>query len=702
MRPPPKHVPAAGVLGVLLGVAAPATAESRPYIFGCGITWGRWLGLPDPDAREFDRRSMDRIVQMGGTNCPANFAWGDIERTRGVYDWSYVDHQVDEALARGLTVFAYSGLTPDWALPPGILDQYGSGIGYRFPPDEQYIPDFENFFRALAARYRGRVIYYEFWNEPNGCSWINDGCANGHMAHTYVPWLIRWYEAMKQGDPDCVLAVGGLDYGEHVTQGAQYIEDIYVHGGGNHFDAVAIHPYGRPLHWQAIHDTYAVLTSRGHGHKSLWLNEYGWNTSDENLKAANVTTVLTELKKPEYHMVFMANHLVITDLPETPDNGHDYGLCGRNRQTLTLTPRQSWYAFQAVDKTFPIRADFAADVTSGPLPLTVRFTDLSDYPDATGWSWIFGDGQTSSQQNPVHTYTADGRYTVRLTVTGPRGTAVRQKTDYIEAGVPPPRPGVDNPSFEEASGSLNGWEIVVVQYQGPDNPPLDNGNPWGVTTPAGTHFAGKITSGMRMDFCLGQVVGTQAWHPSNGAVRWQLSALTQMHCSHENQPRPAGVQQVWEIGWMNDGSEPADIMSCDRYVTAASLDATYTGNALAAFLPVGAGGQISAVTGLRGLALRVRFTNSAAWWWTFNNIDNVAFTVTGLDRPVPGDFDGDTDVDPVDLQRFLSCRTAPGVPQPDALCREADLDRDEDVDSADFGILQRCLTGTGIPASPDC
>ncbi len=151
MRPAPRLFTATASITALFGAAVPAAAESRPYIFGCGITWGQWLQLAPQDAREFDRRSMDRILQMGGTNCPANFAWGDIERVRGVCDWSYVDHQVEEALARGLTVFAHSRLRPDWALPQGILDQYGPGIGYRFPPDEPYIPDFENLFRTAPG-----------------------------------------------------------------------------------------------------------------------------------------------------------------------------------------------------------------------------------------------------------------------------------------------------------------------------------------------------------------------------------------------------------------------------------------------------------------------------------------------------------------------------------------------------------------------
>ncbi len=425
------------LIGVVCSAGAgSAFGQARPYLYGCGMIWGQWLNYGTGNtAKLWDRRSFDKIAEMGGTNAPANFAWSDIEKVRGVYDWDYVDHQVAEANARGLEIFAYSGLTPDWAVDPAILAQYGSGIGYRFPPEDEFIPDFQNFFRALAARYKGQVKYYEFWNEPNGCSWINDGCSNGHMADTYVPWLILWYEAMKEGDPDCVLAVGGLDYNEGVTQGYTYIEDIYTHGGGDHFDAVAIHPYAQTgLHWQAITDTYQVLVNNGDGHKKLWLNEYGWNTSDENFRAQQLTNVLTELKKPEYHMVFQANYLIISDLPGTSDNGVDYGLCSRNTNTLELFPRQAWYAFQALDKVFPQQIAFSADVETGPASLAVQFTDESSYANITQWQWDFGDGQTSSTMNPQHTYAQEGIYTVSLTITADGQDETLTKTDFIRVG----------------------------------------------------------------------------------------------------------------------------------------------------------------------------------------------------------------------------------------------------------------------------
>ncbi len=79
-------------------------------------------------------------------------------------------------------------------------------------------------------------------------------------------------------------------------------------------------------------------------------------------------------------------------------------------------------------------ASFACEGTGGNAPpvaafdvsstlLEVTFTDNSTDADGTvtSWSWDFGDGATSSDQNPVHTYAANGTYTVALTVTDDAG-----------------------------------------------------------------------------------------------------------------------------------------------------------------------------------------------------------------------------------------------------------------------------------------
>jgi PKD repeat protein len=75
-------------------------------------------------------------------------------------------------------------------------------------------------------------------------------------------------------------------------------------------------------------------------------------------------------------------------------------------------------------------ADFTATPVSGKEPLTVVFNDLSTgFP--TGWSWSFGDGTTSPEKNPVHTYPSAGTYTVILTASNPFGSNSTTREDHV-------------------------------------------------------------------------------------------------------------------------------------------------------------------------------------------------------------------------------------------------------------------------------
>jgi PKD repeat protein len=75
-------------------------------------------------------------------------------------------------------------------------------------------------------------------------------------------------------------------------------------------------------------------------------------------------------------------------------------------------------------------SDFMVSVMSGPVPLDVDFTDLSN-PTPTGWSWNFGDTGTSGVRHPSHQYTTPGTYTVSLTATNVNGAHTRVQPNLI-------------------------------------------------------------------------------------------------------------------------------------------------------------------------------------------------------------------------------------------------------------------------------
>jgi PKD repeat protein len=80
--------------------------------------------------------------------------------------------------------------------------------------------------------------------------------------------------------------------------------------------------------------------------------------------------------------------------------------------------------------------DFTSSVTGKCLPpLTVNFQDQT--PNAQSWQWIFGDGTTSTLQNPVHTYTTYGSFTDTLITTNIFGcTDTIIKPNYIRIQKP--------------------------------------------------------------------------------------------------------------------------------------------------------------------------------------------------------------------------------------------------------------------------
>lgn len=76
-----------------------------------------------------------------------------------------------------------------------------------------------------------------------------------------------------------------------------------------------------------------------------------------------------------------------------------------------------------------ITADFVGSVLSGALPLVVDFTYTGT--PAASWAWTFGDGGTSTEQNPQHVYTTAGTFTVTLIATNVAGSDTEAKTAYI-------------------------------------------------------------------------------------------------------------------------------------------------------------------------------------------------------------------------------------------------------------------------------
>jgi PKD repeat protein/Zn-dependent protease len=82
-------------------------------------------------------------------------------------------------------------------------------------------------------------------------------------------------------------------------------------------------------------------------------------------------------------------------------------------------------------------AEFIVEPREGDPPLTVRFRDFSS-GSPLAWLWDFGDGSTSTEKDPVHTYQKAGSYTTTLHVANAFGSDALTRPDHVRVGIPSP------------------------------------------------------------------------------------------------------------------------------------------------------------------------------------------------------------------------------------------------------------------------
>ena len=147
------------------------------------------------------------------------------------------------------------------------------------------------------------------------------------------------------------------------------------------------------------------------------------NSGDASYSTASGTSLSTPLvagaacllveARPTFPPTLIRQALMETaDRATEPDNAYGWGLID-------------------VDSALTWGVNFATDIELAQAPQTVQFTDLSTLP-RTSWEWDFGDGTTSTEQNPTHSYAQPGAYDISLSIeTVDYGQMTTQKLNHI-------------------------------------------------------------------------------------------------------------------------------------------------------------------------------------------------------------------------------------------------------------------------------
>ncbi len=254
----------------------------------------------EPEKRE---KQMQLISEAGFRWIREEFPWEDIEihgrgdfvdrrnDPEGIDAWAKYDQIVDLAEAYDIEIIARLSNPPAWSRAAG------DEIGAFAPPDD--FDDFANYAAAVAARYRGRIHYYQVWNEPNIYPEWGEQIVN---PEAYTDLLCRTYDALKAVDPEIVVisgalaptsALDGRDFNDYI-----FLQRMYDAGAGDCFDILAMQGYGlwsgptdrrmRPIvvnfgRNQFIRD---IMVRNGDAHKPIWISEMNWNVVPEDVADA--------------------------------------------------------------------------------------------------------------------------------------------------------------------------------------------------------------------------------------------------------------------------------------------------------------------------------------------------------------------------------------------------------------------------------
>lgn len=259
--------------------------------------------------QEVDPAKRAQVVKMahdaGFHWLRQEFPWQDIEihgkgdfedrRTQPYHSaWDKYDQIVDLAEAQGLELIVRLSAPPAWSRAEG------EAAGSFAPPD--HVQDYADFVSAVVSRYRGRIRYYQLWNEPNIYpEW-------GHYAispEQYVGLLKAGAEAARKADPDVVIIAGALAATINLQPDAVpdqqslsdliFLQRMYDTGAAPYFDIMAVQGYGlwsgptdtrmHPRVLNISHNLFIrdLMVKNGDAEKPIWISEMNWNVAPDDV-----------------------------------------------------------------------------------------------------------------------------------------------------------------------------------------------------------------------------------------------------------------------------------------------------------------------------------------------------------------------------------------------------------------------------------
>lgn len=236
--------------------------------------------------------------------------WRGLQPKRNTWQFSALDSAVARAEKKGVEVMLTLGQTPPWAAARP-LEKVPNGWGASSEPRD--MADWEHYVRTVVARYKGRIKYYELWNEPRFREVDPKRAMAGFTgtARQMVEMGAIAKRALEELDPEARLVSPAVDAR---MIGLKRLEAWLDAGGANVSDVIAYHIYATtpediPKVVSAIR---GVLKKHGLEHLEIWNTESGFliETPDKQAKPFG-DAVFAKVHTQARGAAYMARSLIL-------------------------------------------------------------------------------------------------------------------------------------------------------------------------------------------------------------------------------------------------------------------------------------------------------------------------------------------------------------------------------------------------------
>lgn len=330
------------------------TNIEKPFIYGITV----------PNSY-YSTTSNTEISELGINFMRFDFAWSVIESNKGTYNFIY-DENVSKLIKNNISVLAILDYGNKFYVTNNTLivgGKVGSYVPvYNDEEFEKFKTAYGNYVYNTVLHYKGKIKYYEIWNEPYwagfGFNYTNDGNIS---VLRYTQILKEGYTRAKQADPNVVILNGGMGLfavGKYDLIN-NYINDMYLYGAKDYFDIMNVH-YPNFKQGQ-IDRLISVMNKYGDYNKKIWITEdnqpsYGCNrnggtngviTSCPNYTEINQANYLTSQLSYVKTYTRITSYFVFT-LWDGTCSGYNYNECNYGLLKGNYSKKQSFYTYKNI------------------------------------------------------------------------------------------------------------------------------------------------------------------------------------------------------------------------------------------------------------------------------------------------------------------------------------------------------------------